>query len=77
MKKTLLYYMQKNNLNIESNCGGLWSCGKCKIQLDNTFPISDTENNLLTENELEMGIRLACEQYIDENIAQIILAKLS
>lgn len=77
MKKSLLYYMQKNNIKIEANCGGLWACGKCKVSLDTSFPISDTENDLLTEAELNSGVRLACEQYLDENEAKIILAKLS
>ncbi len=41
--------------------GGNKTCGKCKVKLDSTdIPISPSELDLLSEEEIKNGYRLAC-----------------
>ena len=67
MKKTILYHLRKNNINIEAACNGLWGCGKCKIKLGADFPIVENDETYLSEDDLKAGFRLACEHYIDDD----------
>jgi len=53
--------LQNTAIELESDCGGLGTCGKCKIKvLSEIDPPSTQEKELLDEQELEQGIRLAC-----------------
>ncbi len=57
----LLELLRKNNININSPCGGKKSCGKCKVRvLRGDTKISDSERSFLSQNELKNGYRLAC-----------------
>lgn len=47
---------------IDAPCGGHHRCGKCKVRiLQGQLPITLHEHEHLNENELQEGIRLACE----------------
>ena len=48
--------------NIESSCGGLGICGKCKIKVlhGKVSEVTETENRILGEEEIKKGYRLAC-----------------
>lgn len=74
MKKTILYHLRKNNINIEAACNGLWGCGKCKIKLGANFPIAENDETYLSEDDLKAGFRLACEHYIDDDEVSHIIA---
>ena len=74
MKKTILYHLRKNNINIEAACNGLWGCGKCKIKLGADFPIVENDETYLSEDDLKAGFRLACEHYIDDGEVSHIIA---
>ncbi len=74
MKKTILYHLRKNNINIEAACNGLWGCGKCKIKLGADFPIVENDETYLSEDDLKAGFRLACEHYIDDDEVSHIIA---
>lgn len=74
MKKTILYHLRKNNINIEAACNGLWGCGKCKIKLGTDFPIVENDETYLSEDDLKAGFRLACEHYIDDDEVSHIIA---
>lgn len=51
----------RNVLNINFPCGGHGKCGKCKIKVKSPLlPYSETELELLTEEEIENNIHLAC-----------------
>jgi ferredoxin len=53
--------LQSTDVELESDCGGLGTCGKCKIKvLSEIDPPSLQERELLDEQELRQGIRLAC-----------------
>ena len=48
-------------LGIESPCGGHGKCGKCKIKaIGSLSSISESEFSVLSKEEIEQGIRLAC-----------------
>lgn len=54
---------------VESDCGGLGKCGKCKVKVDSAIgPPSPEELNLLDEKELKRGIRLACRTRIEADM---------
>ncbi|MFX1303213.1 MAG: ASKHA domain-containing protein [Promethearchaeota archaeon] len=62
------------NIPIRSLCGGLGTCGKCKIMVQSgkEYLISPTnaEKEFLNKEELENGWRLACETKIDNKYIQ-------
>jgi len=61
--------LQKTDLDIASECGGLGSCGKCKVHILTALgPPDDQEKKLLTGEELESGVRLACRTRIKKNL---------
>lgn len=73
MKKTILYHLRKNNINIEAACNGLWACGKCKIKLGKDYPTVENDLTYLSEDDIAAGYRLACEHYIeDDEVAKIL-----
>ena len=46
-------------------CGGNGVCGKCKVVvMGNVSPLTNAEKNLLTQTEIDKGIRLACYTHI-------------
>ena len=50
---------------LESPCGGKGKCGKCKLIVEegNVSEVTDQEKRLLSEVELDRGVRLACLTY--------------
>lgn len=49
-------------------CLGRGKCGKCKVRFSQTLPVSDDEEKLLTAEEIESGIRLACTVKVDRDL---------
>ena len=42
-------------------CGGHGRCGKCKVMVQgDVSALSDTERRILSKEEIEEGVRLAC-----------------
>lgn len=65
----LLTVARQANIEIESSCNGLGTCGKCQVQRidgDSGAPHED-EVDRLTAEELDRGIRLACRQKVVES----------
>ncbi|MHA1300071.1 MAG: 2Fe-2S iron-sulfur cluster-binding protein [Candidatus Helarchaeota archaeon] len=61
--RSVLEAAQENGIDIVSICGGAGKCGKCKIIISKYAPvsgISKKERELLSEDEINKGIRLAC-----------------
>ena len=57
----ILSLLRRSNLWIESDCGGIGTCGKCKVQfISEAPPPSDPDCQLLTPHEIESGWRLSC-----------------
>ena len=59
---TLLEALENAGIYIDAPCGGKGLCGKCKVLVKEgiTEP-NDTEKDLLTEEEILKGFRLACQ----------------
>jgi len=67
---TLRKALQDGEVKVEGDCGGLGKCGKCKVKiLSQLDPPSENERELLDEDELEKGIRLACRTEVDRDLA--------
>ncbi len=50
---------------IEMTCGGMGTCGKCRVEVDGKVSEPDpSELRLLTTDEIDKGIRLACRTKI-------------
>lgn len=59
--QTVFEALQKSDLNLDSDCGGMGKCGKCKIQvLSSLDKPSKAARDLLSDQEVKQGIRLAC-----------------
>ena len=51
----------KADIFLDAPCGGRGRCGKCRIRLDEGRPpLSDQERKLLSSEDIERGVRLAC-----------------
>lgn len=60
--------LKREGVELESDCGGLGKCGKCKVRvLSSIGPPSKEEEELLDEEELKQGIRLACRTEVDKD----------
>jgi len=67
--ETVWKALQKTDVELESECGGLGKCGKCKIKvLSSIDPPSKAEKELLDEEELKQGIRLACRTKVNHDL---------
>ena len=59
--QTIFEALQKSDINLESDCGGMGKCGKCKVHvLSSLGPPSKEAVELLSPEEIRQGIRLAC-----------------
>lgn len=67
--RTIYETLQKTNLDLESECGGLGTCGKCKVRIITPIgPAGEQERKLLSPAELEDGVRLACRTRIKKTL---------
>jgi len=67
--ETIWEALQKTDVELGGECGGLGKCGKCKVKvLSSIGPPSKEEEELLTEEELKRGIRLACRTKIEKDL---------
>lgn len=58
--KTLLSNFTRE-ISLPMPCSGNHTCGKCKVKAEGELsPLSETEKKLLSEDEINGGIRLAC-----------------
>lgn len=60
--KNILESLLANNIKIDNFCNGKGTCGKCKIKIlkGSLNPITSLEKFLLSDDEINSGIRLAC-----------------
>lgn len=65
----LLEALQKAGIDLESECGGLGTCGKCKVRIITAIgPPDEQEKALLSLEALERGERLACRIRIKKSM---------
>ncbi|MEJ2232543.1 MAG: ASKHA domain-containing protein [Syntrophobacterales bacterium] len=67
--KTILEALQKTDVLVEGDCGGLGKCGKCKVKvLSSLGPPSLEGKELLEEEEIRQGVRLACRTKLKKDL---------
>ena len=67
---TLMDALYDNEIYIPSGCGGQGTCGHCKVTvLSGGGPVLPTELPLLAREEIEEGVRLACQVKVKQEIA--------
>ena len=68
--KTVIEASRELGIEIESLCGGVRNCGKCKIKLleGHLSPFTDEEAEFITEVERLEGYRLACSAQIKGDV---------
>jgi len=66
---TIWEALQKTDVELESDCGGLGKCGKCKMRVISSVrpPVAE-EKELLEPEELRNGVRLACRVKIRKDL---------
>ena len=64
-EQSLLEAARQLSVDLVSICGGMGSCGRCKVQIvtGQVSPITPDEKNNLPPHELEQGYRLACQTF--------------
>ncbi len=66
--ETIQQVLQKTDVELAKDCGGLGKCGKCKVRVLSSRGAPSQESiALLDEEELKHGIRLACRAEINED----------
>jgi uncharacterized 2Fe-2S/4Fe-4S cluster protein (DUF4445 family) len=60
---TILEAARSAGIEIVSVCGGMGSCGRCRVQIANGLlsPLTGIEKEVLSDRELRTGRRLACQ----------------
>jgi uncharacterized 2Fe-2S/4Fe-4S cluster protein (DUF4445 family) len=67
--KTIWEALLKENVDLEGDCGGLGKCGKCKVRVISSIgKPTEVERELLDEEELKQGTRLACRTKIKKDL---------
>ncbi len=68
--KTIIEASRELGVEIESLCGGVGNCGKCKVKLvkGRLSPFTEEEAQLITESERAEGYRLSCAARIEGNV---------
>ena len=62
IQRNLMEIFQDKGIYITNSCRGNGICGKCKVRIaDSNLAVTEIERKILSKNELEQGIRLACK----------------
>jgi uncharacterized 2Fe-2S/4Fe-4S cluster protein (DUF4445 family) len=57
----ILEYLRQSSYDIISPCNGIGKCGKCKVKIISpSIPLTKREKEVLTNEEINNNIRLAC-----------------
>lgn len=68
--ETIWEVARRSDFEIDSDCGGLGKCGKCRVKVHTAIgPPSKEAKALLHHDELKQGIRLACRTRIEKDLA--------
>ncbi len=69
-EKTILDVANDLNLKIKASCDGKGKCGKCIVRVieGDVSELTKAEKKLLSDDEIEKGLRLACEAKITGDV---------
>lgn len=74
--KPIYDLLLKLNLPIRSICGGLGTCGKCKVLIQKGSEylnqVTNAEKKFLSNEDLESGYRLACQTKINDKYIDML-----
>ena len=66
---TIWEALQKEDVELAGDCGGLGKCGKCKVRVLTSIAYpSPEEAQFLDEDEINQGIRLACRTKVNKDL---------
>jgi len=68
-----LQAIRKAGLYVPSECGGNGTCGKCRVIINPSPQPTHSERKNLSAEEIDTGIRLACEQVVTKNLGITLL----
>lgn len=71
-QKQCLHHLLINESGYHAPCGGNKACKKCKVKLVEDIPYSQMEQKVLTQEEMENHIHLACLTYIEQDLTVIL-----
>lgn len=71
---TIMEAARKVGVDVNPICGGNGTCGKCKVMVTkgNDHQPTSQETTILSEEELQKGIRLACQCHVKEDMCVIV-----
>ena len=62
---SVLAAARKTGIHLESDCGGMGRCGKCKVIVGRgVTPLEPRERDVLTPSEIKENVRLACQALV-------------
>ncbi|MGE5380747.1 MAG: ASKHA domain-containing protein [Methylocystaceae bacterium] len=65
---SLMEILLKNGFDVPGECGGMGTCGKCKVQVTgNSSAVSPVEREYLTTKQIAAGWRLACYARVNDD----------
>jgi len=71
-KTNLLEAAKAAGIDITAVCGGFGRCGKCRVLIEAgreaLDPLTDAERSFLSESDVSMGYRLACQVSVKGNL---------
>ena len=66
VNSTVLEGLEKSHIYLSSSCGGGGTCGKCLFLNSTPLPITSSEREHISTEQLEEGYRLGCQHKISE-----------
>ncbi len=68
--KSVLDCARQSGIDLVSLCGGTGTCGKCKVQIvsGDVSELLQSEEELLSAEEISKGYRLACQTYSESDL---------
>ena len=76
--KTLLESLLSAGEFVDNPCNGKGKCGKCKIKVrgGDCTPLTDEEKQILTDSEIEEGVRLSCLVHPSSDLSVELMQKV-
>ena len=65
--ENLLTLLIREGFAPDAPCGGNGTCGKCRVKVNPPCAPSPAQTALLSSEQIEQGLRLACQCYIEED----------
>lgn len=66
VQKPLLGSLGDVDIHLASSCGGGGTCGKCRFKTNKAISITSADRALLTQQQLDDGVRLGCQHSAEE-----------